>query len=96
VGQIYLQRNNFVVYYTRIPLAKSARENGVHHTIRMFLLTKCRKTAIERNALICGRVLDFLNQQDSFQSREIFDRYLSATALKAQRQIQGGSGRADC
>lgn len=75
---MYLQRSNFGVYYTRIPLAKSARENGFPHTIRVSLLTKCRKTAIKRNALVCGRVLDFLNQQCSFRSREMFDRYLSA------------------
>ena len=78
VGQMYFQRSNFGVYYTRILLAKSARENGFPRTVRMSLLTKCRKTATERNVFVCGRVLDSLNQQNSFQSREIFDRSLSA------------------
>lgn len=75
---MYLQRSNFGVYYTRIPLAKSARENGFPHTIRVSLLTKCRKIAIKRNAFVCGRVLDFFSQQDSFLSREVFDHNLGA------------------
>jgi len=75
---MYLQRSSFGVYYTRIPLPKSARENGFPHSIRISLLTKCRKTAVERNALVSGHVLEFLNRQNVFQARDIFDRDLKA------------------
>lgn len=71
---MYLQRNGFGVYYTRIPLSKNARDNGFPHTVRISLKTKCRKTASERNAVVSIHVLEFLKRESSFSSREIFDR----------------------
>lgn len=75
---MYLQRNGFGVYYTRIPLSKNARDNGFPHTVRISLRTKCRKTASERNAVVSIHVLEFLKRESSFSSREIFDRDLRA------------------
>jgi len=75
---MYLQRSSFGVYYTRIPLPKLARDNGFPHTIRVSLLTKSRKRAIRRNALVSGCVLEFFNRQEVFRAREIFDRDLAS------------------
>ncbi|MBK1874808.1 tyrosine-type recombinase/integrase [Marinobacter sp. 1-3A] len=71
---MYIQRSSFGVYYTRISLPKFARENGFPHSIRISLLTKCRKTAVKRNALVCGQMLEFLDRETTFCSREVFDR----------------------
>jgi integrase len=75
---MYLQRNCFGVYCTRIPLTKSARDNGFPHTVRLSLKTKCRKTASERNAVVSIHVFEFLKRESSFSSREVFDRDLKA------------------
>lgn len=75
---MYLQRNSFGVYYTRISLAKNARDNGFPHTVRISLKTKCRKTANERNAVVSIHVLELLKRESSFSSRENFDRQLAA------------------
>ncbi|MGQ7301134.1 hypothetical protein ACUN8V_14140 [Marinobacter nauticus] len=75
---MYLQRNGFGVYYTRIPLAKNARDKGFPHTVRISLKTKCRKTANERNAVVSIHVLEFLKKESSFRSREVFDRDIKA------------------
>lgn len=73
---MYLQRSSFGVYYTRIPLPKFARDRGFPHALRVSLLTKSRKIAVQRNALVSGCVLGFLQQPETFRSRENFDRDL--------------------
>ncbi|QSP94022.1 site-specific integrase [Marinobacter salinisoli] len=80
-NNMYLQRSSFGVYYTRIPLPKCARDDGFPHAVRVSLLTKCRKTAVQRNALVSGCVLDYLGQPGTFSSRDHFDRDLKALRL---------------
>lgn len=89
---MYLQRSSFGVYYTRIPLAKKARDRGFPHALRISLQTKFRKTASERNAVVCSYVFDFLNNEGSFRSRREFDRDLAALRYGLQRFFRGETG----